>query len=125
MRKKGTSHSCAEMFALRTGPSLQTDTRFLRGRSENSFYSRQLGKRVGSRSDVKKEIQKQGFSCEGSVSYTARSDAPRSDEKPYRVADDIVANGVLDILDEHPTALKDDPELPKKVRTRLEGVYAS
>lgn len=36
MRKSGTSHSLAEMFALQQSPGLQTDTRFM---SENHSYN--------------------------------------------------------------------------------------
>lgn len=121
MRKAGQTHNCAEMFALQTCPGLQTDTRFMSGKFGNSFFSRQLQREIGSRADVKKAAMEQGFSVEGSVSYQARRDDPRPDELPYRVADDLVESYVMDVLDEHPTALLDDPELPKKVRTKLEG----
>lgn len=122
MRTAGQSHNMAEMLALQTCPGLQTDTRFLTGQWGNEFYSHQLQSYVGSRGDVKREAMRQGISVEGSgCTYTVRSDAPRDDELPYKVADDIVENAVLDVLDDHPTALKDDPELPQKVRTKLQG----
>ena len=47
MRKKGTSHSIAEICATQQSPGLQTDTRFLIGKDQNGFYSRQLQKWVG------------------------------------------------------------------------------
>jgi len=121
MVKRGVSPKLAEMFALQQGPGLQTDTRFLHGRSENGFYSHQLQRWVSSRSDVKRICAEENRDCEGSVSHRSVWDKPRPDEKPYRVADDIVAEAVLDVLDDNPTALKDDPALPSRVRSRLEG----
>lgn len=125
MRKNGQSHNTAEILALQISPGLQTDTRFMHGKWGSTYYSHQLQQHVGSRSDVKKAAMKQGLSVEGSVSYQCRSDAPRPGEKPYRVADSLVKEYVQDVLDEHPTALKDDPELPQKVRTRLQGDVAN
>jgi len=122
MRRDGQSHNCAEMFATQTSPGLQTDTRFLHGRHGNGFYSSQLQSWVESRADVKRIAAKKGLSVEGSgCNYTAVHENPSFTETPYRVADDLVEDYVLDILDDHPTALMDDPELPAKVRTRLEG----
>lgn len=124
MRRKGTSHNLAQMFALQEAPGLQTDTRFLHGRSGNGFYSHQLQSWVGSRAEVRKVAAEKGMGIEGSgCNYKPQTEIPYVGEKPYRVADDIVENHVLDVLDEYPTALKDDPELPSKVRTKLQGSY--
>ena len=121
MVSAGVSPKLAEMLALQQGPGLQTDTRFMRGRSGNRYWSHQLSSYVGSRSDVRRICAAKGMDCIGSTSYTATRDAPRPDEVPYEVSADLVKNYVQDVVDEYPTALRDDPELPRKVKERLRG----
>jgi hypothetical protein len=96
------------------------------GRSESTYYSRQLQANIGSRADVERISKEKGWGCEGSVSVKKAPDnRPREDEVPYNVAPDILANAVLDITDEHPTALQDDPDLIRKTKKRLEGDWGS
>jgi hypothetical protein len=117
----GESHNIAEMLALQELPGLQTDKRFLHGKRENGFYSGQLQRWVSSKSDVKRICAEKNWDCEGSVSHKSYWDKPRDDEVPYQVADDIVDDAVFSTLVDNPTALKDDPELIEKTRTRLKG----
>ena len=117
-RSRGSSHDLAMMFVTQTPPGLQTDTRFLHGKQDNGFYSHQLQSWVSSRADVKRICAEKNYHCDGAVSHVA---GDRTVEKPYKVADDIVHDAVLDVLEEHPTALKDDPQLIDKTRTRLTG----
>lgn len=126
MIAKGESHFMAEMLATQTSPGLQTDTRFLTGKYENGFYSRQLQKFVSSRADVKKACAEKNYDCEGSVSHKSTWDKPRPDEERaeaggYKVSDDIVDDAVFSKLVENPTALKDNPNLINETREKLAG----
>lgn len=117
----GQSESIAEILATQTCPGMQTDKRFMSGRGENSYYSHQLQQNVSSRADVKRICAEKNYDCEGSVSHKAYWDKPREDEEKYEVAEDIVHDACLDILEENPTALLDDHDLINKTRDRLTG----
>lgn len=122
MIANGQSPAIADMLSHRQCPGLQTDKRFMSGKGGgNSFYSGQLQQWVGSRADVKRICEEKNYDCDGSVHHKSRFDIPRDDEIPYRVADDIVHDACLDVLEEHPTALIDDPDLITKTRERLTG----
>ena len=118
LRNAGESHNCAEMFASGVCPGLQTDTRFLHGRDSNGFYSHQLQSWVSSRADVKRISAEKNYECEGSVTHHA---SDRTEDRPYKVDPRLVKSYVQDVVDDHPTALLDDPELPVKVEAKLSG----
>ena len=63
---RGVSPKLAEMFALRTGPSLSTDTRWLAGHhSHRQFGDSVAGRKLGNL--VLGEARRQGVSVEGAV----------------------------------------------------------
>ncbi len=117
----GQSPAIADILSSRQCPGLQTDKRFLQGKPGNGFYSHQLQRWVNDRADVKRICIEKNWDCEGSVTNKSTFDTPRDDETPYRVADEIVHDACLDVLEEHPTALLDDHDLITKTRERLTG----
>lgn len=123
MIANGESATIAEMLATRTVPSVQTETRWLAGRNGNGFFSRQLGCWVESRAHVKKIAAERGLDVYGSVNHTCTKDQPDPLSAPYEVADGLVDDYCRDILDEHPTALRDDPDLRQKVKESLSPKY--
>lgn len=123
MIASGESSAIAEILATGQCPGLQTDKRFLQGKPGNGFYSHQLQEWVSSKSDVKRICTEKNYDCEGSVSHKSYWDKPRPDEEPYAVDETIVHDAVLDVLEENPTALKDDPELITRTAKRLAGDF--
>jgi hypothetical protein len=62
---RGVSHKLAEMFALRTGPSLSTDTRWLTGHHSHRQFDSPTAQGLGSVALA--EARRQGVSVEGAV----------------------------------------------------------
>ena len=128
-REAGSSHKLAEMLALRQGPSLSTDTRFLaRFGPEPKHYISQLAKFrgdpdawIGSRADIRRKCEERGLGCEGAVNVKERELPPAP--PPIPVASDIVAREVRKTIaevGEKPTP-KERAELTEQTTRRLTG----
>ena len=128
MIAKGTAPKLAEMLALQSPPSCNTDTRFMTGEWGSERYSHQLARfpgdpqaRVSSRADVLRIAKERGMAIEGGgFSYTPPDYGLAEDSGTYEVADDIVEDAIADIVDEHPEAAR-DPDLRENLKTRFSG----
>ena len=128
MIASGTAPKLAEMLALQSPPSCNTDTRFMTGEWGSERYSHQLARfpgdpqaRVSSRADVLRVAKERGMAIEGSgFSYTPPDYGVAEDTGPYAVSEDIVDDAIADIADEHPEALH-DPDLRENLKTRFSG----
>lgn len=127
MRLDGASHKWAEMLALQSPPMSNTDREFLEGSGEQfaktphmGDYYKSVAERHGKnvkgmkyisglarfpgdpdafvtgRGDVQRVCEARGWDCDGSVKVKGRKPEPIG---PYRVADDIVADRAMDLMD--------------------------
>lgn len=96
IRAGGESHRFAEMIALRRGPALDTDTRFLAGRDDGNghgYYSHQTQSVIRSKADIKRHCERTGSGCETlGIKYRQPEVDPL--DAPYRPADDILETAV-------------------------------
>ena len=114
-RNVGTSHRAAEMFAFGSGPSLQTDTRWISGQDNGrngAVYKHQLARYPGdpkawvrSRADCRAIAAERGMTLEGSVNYKPpEHDVPNPLDEPYKVSDKIIDHEYEVLCDHEPDA---------------------